>query len=374
VPFWRPNRRTCQCGQTVKMPQPSKKKRTPSQFKFLRHFLSLGETSAFFSAEKFLWPDKHVLQDLETEIASQSGTRQNSDQIIEWVRDDKDVIQIRLNSKLQELKHKACSQRRSRTIAASCRTLNNTLQTQQVSWHKMRAISQALDALKAKETNVLAEIAADRYTFSEFKGGPFLANPYFEQQGDVVKEMLLERTKAERQEVESKQKELIDYLHSIAKPNREHGPFLPGPVGDLPLHDCFLLDLNDAGRQVMETFYNNAKLLSLEYKNDLDPWRISSNSAKANDSGENWEDGLYTGETVLHIAIVKENLDLVKLFLAKGINLSSRARGAFFQPKWIRPRVHELTMWQKCVAYVGGIDLNVEMFAAVKQQQNESSG
>ena len=171
-----------------------------------------------------------------------------------------------------------------------------------------------------------------------------------------------------------KQKELIDYLRSIAIPDRSHGPFIPGPVGDLPLHDCFLLDLNDVGKQVIEIFFSDSKLLSLEYKNDLDPWRIASNSAIAGNLWEHWEDGLYTGETVLHIAIVKENLELVKLFLEKGINLSSRAKGAFFQPKWIRPRVHELTRWQKWVAYIGGIDLKVEMFAAVKQQQNESSG
>ena len=63
----------------------------------------------------------------------------------------------------------------------------------------------------------------------------------------------------------------------------------------------------------------------------------------------------------------------MQLLIDKGVNLSSRATGSFFQPKWIRPRVEELTTWQKWVAYIGGVDLNVETFAP-KQILNDSSG
>jgi hypothetical protein len=46
----------------------------------------------------------------------------------------------------------------------------------------------------------------------------------------------------------------------------------------------------------------------------------------------------------------------------------------FFQPKWIRPTVHELTLRQRFIAFIGGVDLEVEAFAAVEQQLNEYYG
>jgi hypothetical protein len=174
------------------------------------------------------------------------------------------------------------------------------------------------------------------------------------------------------EEINLKEIELVDFLASIARVTG-HGcsPFTPGPVGDLPIHDCILLDLDHVGLKIIERFFNTPSLLSLPFTNDLDPWRQKSNT---HDLHLSWEDGLYTGETVLHIAIVKENVDLVRTFVERGINLSSRATGTFFQPKWIRPRVQELTRWQRFIAFIGGIDLKVEAFAAVKQQCNEYSG
>ena len=45
--------------------------------------------------------------------------------------------------------------------------------------------------------------------------------------------------------------------------------------------------------------------------------------------------GLFTGETLLHIAIVQHDIDMVKYLLEAGADLDSRALGVFFQKSQI---------------------------------------
>ena len=111
----------------------------------------------------------------------------------------------------------------------------------------------------------------------------------------------------------------------------------PGPVGNLPLHDCLLLGLTDLFKKVVT---RRPDLVNLPYKNDLDPWRNPSETTRHDDDdADGEEDGLYTGETALHIAIVQKDLHLVGFLLENGASLSARARGVFFQPRRIRLRV-----------------------------------
>jgi hypothetical protein len=201
-------------------------------------------------------------------------------------------------------------------------------------------------------------------------------------------------------------------------------PFAFGPVGDSPLHCCFLLGLHDLGFEIIELYYKNPELLSIPYENDLDQWRTaqspqrnnSQNSSvvliperkvpdnddnsksdeldnndesqesdkqlqrqpdydeTASDESEPLDDGLYTGETILHIAIVQEKTMVVQELLERGIELSTRAKGVFFQPRFQLPRTTELNIRQKIKARVMGINLKLERFAAVKRIENTYSG
>ena len=113
-------------------------------------------------------------------------------------------------------------------------------------------------------------------------------------------------------------------------------PFAPGPVGESPVHICFLKRLKDTGKRIMDRFYVHPdprlSSVSVAYTNDLDPWR----GAARGEQGGDRDDGLFTGETCLHIAIVQEDAELVQFLLDRHISVASRAHGLFFQPARIR--------------------------------------
>ena len=83
-----------------------------------------------------------------------------------------------------------------------------------------------------------------------------------------------------------------------------------GPVGETPLHLCFLLGLKEVGKALQKRHYNTPELLSVPYENDLRVWRQTSVLSTDEDDG-----GLYTGQTVLHIAVAQEDIDLCKWLL-----------------------------------------------------------
>jgi ankyrin repeat protein len=198
-------------------------------------------------------------------------------------------------------------------------------------------------------------------------------------------------------------------------------PFPTGPAGDSPIHCCFILGLHDLGFEVINKFYPDSELLSLPYENDLDPWRtvlsarnqdgtprprtniksrrqpssvsipqqvpesdpapsesdkqpLEKDPDTSQETLEQLEDGLYTGETILHIAIVQEKVNAVHALLERGIELSTRASGVFFQPRFQMPHTADLSFLQKVKARIIGIDLELERFAAVKRIENTYSG
>jgi hypothetical protein len=102
---------------------------------------------------------------------------------------------------------------------------------------------------------------------------------------------------------------------------------LPGPVGDFPIHNCFLLKQYRVGMQMI---LECPKLVQQAYVSDIDPWRRVVCRSEMDD-----DDGLYTGETLLHLAIGIGEVELVKFLLKNGADLNAKATGQFFMPSWI---------------------------------------
>jgi ankyrin repeat protein len=61
----------------------------------------------------------------------------------------------------------------------------------------------------------------------------------------------------------------------------------------------------------------------------LEPWKDKVVNKK------DFDHGLYTGETILHIAIVTCDYKAVQFLLDRGASLDARATGVFFMPQWI---------------------------------------
>jgi ankyrin repeat protein len=171
-------------------------------------------------------------------------------------------------------------------------------------------------------------------------------------------------------------KHLEEYVESLTQrilegleiEHKTHGGFRPGPVGELPIHQCLLLDLDELATIVIDKYFNSPERISLPYTNDLDPWRRRGSSAQ-----RAWEDGLFTGETALHIAIAKEDVRRVQFLLERGADLSSRATGAFFQPPWLPPLSDKLTPLQQIFAWMGTLKVNTFRFATLTQESNPDS-
>jgi ankyrin repeat protein len=157
------------------------------------------------------------------------------------------------------------------------------------------------------------------------------------------------------------------------------GKFRPGAVGELPLHQCFVFDLEELGNRIIAKYFNSPQLISTPYTNDLDPWRQRDPTCQSMRTNEDtldldaWEDGLFTGETVLHIAIAKKNASRVEFLLERGASLTSRAKGTFFQPEWLRPLSKRLTRLQKAFAWMIAMDLSKSRYATLTQERNPDS-
>jgi ankyrin repeat protein len=104
----------------------------------------------------------------------------------------------------------------------------------------------------------------------------------------------------------------------------------PGPVGNFPIHDCILLGQIELAREVI---MESPGLANCTYADDLKPW-------KSIIDGQGIDTGLYTGETVLHMAICLGEAELVAFLLEKKrcVDLNAEATGMFFKPPFIRKK------------------------------------
>jgi len=170
--------------------------------------------------------------------------------------------------------------------------------------------------------------------------------------------------------IKDKRKEFIDECCRRPVGFKTMIAFLPGPVGELPLHVCFLRGQWRLGMEVAFRLYSGREKISKPFTNDLLGW-TSCPQVWNRISG--WNDGgMYTGETALHIAIIckkacpfpppapasapaahpplgtcfsaalqhaqrraAEQARLVRELLKLGADLSARAVGAFFKGKKI---------------------------------------
>eukprot|EP00284_Hemiselmis_tepida_P017579 CAMPEP_0174923164 /NCGR_PEP_ID=MMETSP1355-20121228/6394_1 /TAXON_ID=464990 /ORGANISM="Hemiselmis tepida, Strain CCMP443" /LENGTH=429 /DNA_ID=CAMNT_0016168821 /DNA_START=36 /DNA_END=1322 /DNA_ORIENTATION=- len=169
------------------------------------------------------------------------------------------------------------------------------------------------------------------------KRAPSLAHKKDSLFKTVVKEVIKD---LKQQKLQTLKKNLFDELAKNDRMRTE-----AGPVGDIPLHACFLLGLSDVGRELVEDlkFYDRDKKVNLNtpYKSDLDFWKENGVLDK-NDPED--DGGLYTGETCLHIAIVQSDdsdPELVRWFLEQGAEVTAQATGAFFKGPVIKRRANE---------------------------------
>jgi len=177
------------------------------------------------------------------------------------------------------------------------------------------------------------------------------------QLGTYSWQMMMQMTEAPSKE--DREKIMDDFLRQLKdkRDGRRHDAnhaapgfdgilYKCGPVGDLPLHQAFLLGLDDLGKLLVESFYMREyhdgnqfqdkqgrsmflpkpdSGINTPYVSDLDAWKpLVSNLF---DDG-----GLYSGETVLHIAIVQQKPKLVRWMLDRYACITSRANGVFFKP------------------------------------------
>ena len=101
---------------------------------------------------------------------------------------------------------------------------------------------------------------------------------------------------------------------------QKYHPFLKcvGPVGENPIHTCVLHGLVDLAIQIIGDFPELAKSA---YKSDLVPWK---NHLETND-----DPGLYTGETVLHLAIGLGEEVLVDYLISNKADYGEGGRAVF---------------------------------------------
>jgi hypothetical protein len=371
-------------------------------------------SGSIFAYHDFDWPEIEELEEIEKHVLDGGNmTMEKMDCEDKDCRkmEDKGISytlfkEIEAEGELKSILARPYWPGKSATVARRCRQINHSLQMKQAEWVWMIKISTLADKISSaeKKLNDLKQISADKVISKEQKvklleekslndfgvdrlGYEFLdldvTYSNIESSGDVEAveafiaglsaklESHVERLKEEKKEYKEKLFSILEkqFRKGFCLKGQNREGFSPGPVGDLPIHDCYLLDLTDIGLEVIEKYFHEPDTLSLPYTNDLSPWRVGT---KDRESLE-WEDGLYSGETVLHIAIVKEKVEVAEKLLSKGIALSSRAKGVFFQPKWVRPRVGSLSVWQRFKAWVGGMDLTDDKFAALKEYLNPDS-
>ena len=140
---------------------------------------------------------------------------------------------------------------------------------------------------------------------------------------------------------ETQRKEKINKIIEKLKDDKEkHILDELGPVGDLPLHQAFILKQYDLGKMLVDEFYSTENVHGVTKKGKFHPFIDKGINTPFMSDVAAWKPhvdidddlGQYTGETVLHIAIVHGNLDLIDWMLGKKIYITSRARGSFIKP------------------------------------------
>jgi len=155
---------------------------------------------------------------------------------------------------------------------------------------------------------------------------------------DIVDSQMVQK---EVDKLEKKQAQLEEEFLSLCNSRYDGGEkyaYLPGTCGELPVHSCLLLGITDLARKLVDQMHspepgkldtNTKHDVNMPYVNDFDAWRKLGllSSFHPYDDG-----GLFTGETLLHIAVVQKDIPLVKWLIEdKNALVSAQATGAFFK-------------------------------------------
>ena len=170
------------------------------------------------------------------------------------------------------------------------RETSKALQLQQPSWKILLAIRDAADQIKQQESNKRDEIIEDSAVERELRA--------------------LHDRKASLE---------VDFLKLCREryDGGERFAYLPGPAGELPLHNCLLLGQRELAKQLInemftpaiENFDTGVRDVNMPYVSDLNAWKEMEFFHPLNPYDDG---GLFTGETVLHIAVVQEDEDMVE--------------------------------------------------------------
>jgi ankyrin repeat protein len=288
-----------------------------------------------FHPPMYYWPSEDDLSLLETKLNSLDICNKLHDELFKYLNGKWTVVLCEGDLRIRDTFISRFKMTRKDT-SNHCRKINAMMQTHQPLWKEMKKLS----ILQSKSRFGTQHVSID-----------------------LRKEKIEERIFL-----------ILDQYVGMTLPVGGPDPFPPGPVGDSPIHDCFLLGLHDLGKKIISKYYGTPRLISVPYRNDLLPWRISTSEVQTLRDSSPWENGLYTGETILHIAIVQEEVEVVRYLLENGIEISSRATGAFFQPRFISSRYTDLSFTQSLVARLAGINGDRGEFATMKQIENVHSG
>lgn len=136
------------------------------------------------------------------------------------------------------------------------------------------------------------------------------------------------------QEPSDKQRIEIERIKGDLFSKLESTPISRGPVGDFPMHACFLLHLEEIGQEIVDKFYSDKDgeiHINTPYSSDLTVWEKLGVLQK----DDPYDDGgLYTGETILHLSIVQ-------------VRTSDRPRPEFLQHLMLLARNHALELGSK---------------------------
>jgi ankyrin repeat protein len=296
-----------------------------------------GSTAFHQAATQYFWPSDDDLSTLEVNLNSPDISKELHDELFQYTNGKWTVVLSERDLRIRDI-HISKFKMTRKDTSNHCRKINAMMQTNQPLWKEMKK----LRSLQCKSRFGIEQTSID-------------------SRKEKIKENIFL---------------ILDHYVGLNCSDEGSDPFPPGPVGDNPIHDCFLLGLHDLGKQIIARYYGTSHLISVPYRNDLLPWRKTTDEIQqiCNSSTQTWENGLYTGETILHIAIVQEEVEVVRYLLENGIEISSRATGVFFQPRFRSSRRTDLSFTQSLVAYIAGINLDREECIAMNQIENVYSG
>jgi hypothetical protein len=243
------------------------------------------------------------------QYAQQEVQEALQEKILEILKNYLDGKNVNIES-LRQLDHGTkMGQKEFLRLFRSCTSL---IQTEQEYWILLDQISKLDKKIRNMELKKSKKTTVRSYKTDESSG---------KQERDMIFDNELHKLKQAREEKEHMFFTLLQNMKGKT-----------GPVGESPVHICFLLGLTEMGKKILENHHQD---INVTYQNDLLPLQLDKNESwtlRENENDSKRELGLHTGESLLHIAIVNEDTATVEYLLDKGIKISSTATGAFFNP------------------------------------------